>query len=272
MPNRGPGKLTYRGAGVDIDAGDALVERIKPHVRRTLRPEVMTDLGGFAGLCALPDALQGAAAGVVHRRRRHQAEARVPDRAARHGRHRPGRDERQRHGRLRRRAAALPRLLRRPASWTSASPSGSSRASPTAARRPAARWSAARPPSCRASTPTASTTWPGFCVGVVENEPPASTGAPSAPGDRLLGLASSGFHSNGYSLVRRVFLDHMRCRWTRRRPGSTSRWPPRCCARRASTCARCARCTTPACCAGPPTSPAAAWSTTRRACCRPTRA
>ena len=54
---RGSG-LTYRDAGVDIDAGDTLVERIKPHVRRTLRPEVMTDLGGFAGLCALPAALQ----------------------------------------------------------------------------------------------------------------------------------------------------------------------------------------------------------------------
>src|SRR4029077_21149402 len=46
--------LTYRDAGVDIDAGDSLVERIKPHVKRTMRPEVMTDLSGFAGLCALP--------------------------------------------------------------------------------------------------------------------------------------------------------------------------------------------------------------------------
>ena len=49
MGTRGSG-LTYRGAGVDIDAGDTLVERIKPHVRCTLRPEVMSDLGGFAGL------------------------------------------------------------------------------------------------------------------------------------------------------------------------------------------------------------------------------
>src|SRR3954470_10665002 len=50
-----PGRRTsYRAAGVDIDAGDELVERIKPHVKRTLRPEVLTDLGGFAGLCALP--------------------------------------------------------------------------------------------------------------------------------------------------------------------------------------------------------------------------
>jgi phosphoribosylformylglycinamidine cyclo-ligase len=42
--------LTYRAAGVDIDAGNALVERIKPLVKRTLRPEVMGGLGGFGGL------------------------------------------------------------------------------------------------------------------------------------------------------------------------------------------------------------------------------
>ena len=42
--------LSYRDAGVDIDAGNELVERIKPAVRRTLRPEVMTGLGGFGGL------------------------------------------------------------------------------------------------------------------------------------------------------------------------------------------------------------------------------
>ena len=45
--------LTYRAAGVDIDAGNALVERIKPLVTRTLRPEVMGTLGGFGGLFAL---------------------------------------------------------------------------------------------------------------------------------------------------------------------------------------------------------------------------
>ncbi|MDQ2972726.1 MAG: phosphoribosylformylglycinamidine cyclo-ligase [Rhodanobacteraceae bacterium] len=42
--------LTYRAAGVDIDAGNALVERIKPLVARTFRPEVMGGLGGFGGL------------------------------------------------------------------------------------------------------------------------------------------------------------------------------------------------------------------------------
>jgi len=44
---------TYRDAGVDIDAGDEFVDRIKPIVRSTFRPEVLTDLGGFGGLFGL---------------------------------------------------------------------------------------------------------------------------------------------------------------------------------------------------------------------------
>jgi len=46
--------LTYRDAGVDIDAGDALVDRIKPHAKRTLRPGVMAGIGGFGALFAVP--------------------------------------------------------------------------------------------------------------------------------------------------------------------------------------------------------------------------
>ena len=46
--------LSYRDAGVDIDAGNDLVERIKPIVKTTTRPEVLTGLGGFGGLFALP--------------------------------------------------------------------------------------------------------------------------------------------------------------------------------------------------------------------------
>jgi phosphoribosylformylglycinamidine cyclo-ligase len=42
--------LSYRDAGVDIDAGNELVERIKPAVAKTLRPEVLTGLGGFGAL------------------------------------------------------------------------------------------------------------------------------------------------------------------------------------------------------------------------------
>jgi phosphoribosylformylglycinamidine cyclo-ligase len=42
--------LSYRAAGVDIEAGDALVEAIKPYARRTMRPEVLTGLGGFGAM------------------------------------------------------------------------------------------------------------------------------------------------------------------------------------------------------------------------------
>ncbi|MGE0557903.1 MAG: phosphoribosylformylglycinamidine cyclo-ligase [Burkholderiales bacterium] len=46
--------LTYRDAGVDIDAGDALVDRIKPYAKRTLRPGVMAGIGGFGALFTVP--------------------------------------------------------------------------------------------------------------------------------------------------------------------------------------------------------------------------
>lgn len=46
--------LSYKDAGVDINAGNALVERIKPEVKRTTRAEVIGGLGGFGALCAIP--------------------------------------------------------------------------------------------------------------------------------------------------------------------------------------------------------------------------
>ncbi len=46
--------VTYRAAGVDIDAGNRLVERIKPHAKRTTRPGVLGGLGGFGALFELP--------------------------------------------------------------------------------------------------------------------------------------------------------------------------------------------------------------------------
>jgi len=48
-----PEALSYRAAGVDIDAGNEVVERIKPLVKRTFRPEVMAGLGGFGALFEL---------------------------------------------------------------------------------------------------------------------------------------------------------------------------------------------------------------------------
>lgn len=52
MTERAP--ITYRDAGVDIDAGDELVERIKPRVRRSMRPEVLGGIGGFGALVEVP--------------------------------------------------------------------------------------------------------------------------------------------------------------------------------------------------------------------------
>jgi phosphoribosylformylglycinamidine cyclo-ligase len=46
--------LSYKDAGVDIDAGNALVERIKHVAKKTTRPEVLGGLGGFGGLCEIP--------------------------------------------------------------------------------------------------------------------------------------------------------------------------------------------------------------------------
>ena len=46
--------LTYRDAGVDIHAGDQLVENIKPFARKTMRPEVLAGIGGFGALCGIP--------------------------------------------------------------------------------------------------------------------------------------------------------------------------------------------------------------------------
>ncbi|MFO0678053.1 MAG: phosphoribosylformylglycinamidine cyclo-ligase [Polyangiaceae bacterium] len=50
--------LTYRQAGVDIDAGDELVERIKPFAKATRIPEILGDVGGFAALCKVPGGLE----------------------------------------------------------------------------------------------------------------------------------------------------------------------------------------------------------------------
>lgn len=46
--------ISYRDAGVDIEAGDALVEQIKPFAKRTMRPEVLGGIGGFGSLFAMP--------------------------------------------------------------------------------------------------------------------------------------------------------------------------------------------------------------------------
>lgn len=53
-----PGSLTYESAGVSIAAGDEAVRRLAPHARSTFRPEVLTDIGSFGAVTALPDGMR----------------------------------------------------------------------------------------------------------------------------------------------------------------------------------------------------------------------
>ena len=108
----------------------------------------------------------------------------------------------------------------------------------------------------------------GFCVGVVDR-PKMIDGSDVEPGDVVLGLASSGLHSNGFSLVRRVLVDGREAELDCRASTSAARRSARRCSRRrASTCSRCS-----SCCARARrsrrwrTSPAAASPRTSTACC-----
>ena len=87
----------------------------------------------------------------------------------------------------------------------------------------------------------------GFCVGVVEKER-ILDGKSIQPGDAILGLASSGPHSNGYSLIRKIL---------ERGEPDTGR-STRCSSRRASTSNRCSSCWKASRSRASPTSPAAA--------------
>jgi hypothetical protein len=64
--------ISYRDSGVDIDAGDALVERIKPLVKRTHRPEVLAGIGGFGASGGAACRLPPPGPGRRHGRGRHE--------------------------------------------------------------------------------------------------------------------------------------------------------------------------------------------------------
>lgn len=67
--------LSYRDAGVDIDAGDALVEAIKPFAKRTMREGVLGGIGGFGALFEIMQEIQGTCACFRYRRCGHKAQA-----------------------------------------------------------------------------------------------------------------------------------------------------------------------------------------------------
>ena len=196
--------LTYRDAGVDIDAGNSLVDRIKPAAAATARPGVMGGLGGFGALFDLKAAgfrdpvLVAATDGVGTK-----LKIAIETGEYTHDRHRPRGHVRQRPRRAGRGAAASSSTISPPARSTWTPPAQVVEGIAEGCRRPARRWSAARRRKCRASTGKGDYDLAGFAVGAVERDALLPR-ADIAAGDVVLGLASYGVHSNGFSLVRRV--------------------------------------------------------------------
>ena len=197
--------LTYRSAGVDIDAGEALVERIKGHVKRTMRPEVLTDLGGFAGLCGLPKGYKtpllvactdgvGTKLKLAFLMDKHDTVGvdlvamNVNDLVV---------------------CGAEPLLFldyfaagKLEVGVAEQVISGIADGCKQAGCALIGGETAELPGFYQQGEYDLA----GFCVGVVDKDKMVD-GKTLEPGDVLLGLASTGFHSNGYSLVRRAFLD-----------------------------------------------------------------
>ncbi len=194
--------LSYRDAGVDIDAGDELVERIKPHARRTLRPEVMAGIGGFGALCRIPakyrePVLVSGTDGVGTKLKlafaldRHDTigidlVAMSVNDVLVQGAEPLFFLDYFACGRLDTDVAA--RVV-----------AGIARGCELAGCALIGGETAEMPGMYREGEYDLA----GFCVGVVEKER-IIDGRGVAPGDTLLGLASSGAHSNGYSLSRKI--------------------------------------------------------------------
>jgi len=194
--------LSYRDAGVDIEAGDALVEAIKPFARRTLRPEVLAGIGGFGALCQIPKkyrhpVLVSGTDGVGTKLKlafalgRHDAVGidlvamSVNDVLAQ------GAEplfflDYYACGKLDSRVATVViRGIARGCELAGCALIGGETAE-MPGMYPAGEYDLA-----------------GFCVGVVEKGRIVD-GRSIRPGDVILGLASSGPHANGYSLIRKI--------------------------------------------------------------------
>jgi len=197
-----PDSLSYRDAGVDMDAGDALVEAIKPFAKRTMRPEVMAGIGGFGALCRIPEkykepVLVSGTDGVG-------TKLKLAFQFKRHGT--VGIDlvamsvndvlvqgaeplfflDYFACGKLEQGVATL--VIKGIAEGCEEA--GCALIGGETAEMPG-------------MYPDGEYDLAGFCVGVVERSR-IIDGKSIRPGDALLGLASSGAHSNGYSLIRKV--------------------------------------------------------------------
>jgi phosphoribosylformylglycinamidine cyclo-ligase len=199
--NKAPG-VTYRDAGVDIDAGDELVDRIKPLVKRTQRPEVLAGVGGFGALVELPagykrPVLVSGTDGVGTKLRL----------AIETGRHDTiGID--------------LVAMCANDVVVQGAEPlffldyyaTGKLRVDVAEAVIRGIAEGCVQAGAALVGGETAEMPGmyhgedydlAGFCVGVVEKEG-IIDGRHTRPGDAVIGLASSGAHSNGYSLIRKL--------------------------------------------------------------------
>jgi phosphoribosylformylglycinamidine cyclo-ligase len=197
---------TYKEAGVDIDAGDEFVNRIKPLVRSTFRPEVLTDLGGFGGLFRLQASrytdpvLVSGTDGVGTKLKiaflmdRHETVGIdlvamcVNDIAV---------------------SGAEPLFfLDYLATGKLAVPKAEAIVKGIAdgCRQAGCALIGGETAEMPSFYPDGEYDLAGFAVGIVDR-PKMIDGHTIEPGDVLIGVASSGLHSNGYSLARRVLFD-----------------------------------------------------------------
>ena len=212
-----PGRLSYRAAGVDIDAGDEAVRRLAPWARATYRPEVLGDIGAFAGFFRAPRRYRdpvfvastdgvGSKLRVAFLARRHDTIG--IDLVA------MGVNDLLVHG-------AEPLVFLDYIGINRVVP----RTVETVVRGIAA---GCREAGCAliggeiAELPDfyapGEYDLAGFALGVVERRR-LIDGRGVRPGDVVLGLLSSGLHSNGYSLVRKVVFERLRRRIGDRIPG-----------------------------------------------------
>jgi len=197
--------LTYREAGVDIDAGDEAVRRIAPLARATARPEVLGGIGAFAAFVRVPPGLVepvlvsstdgvGSKLKVAFMTDRHTTVG--IDLVA------MGVNDVLVHGAEPLYFLDYVAVARVDPARIEAIVSGVAEGCRRAGCALVGGETAELPDLYRAGEYDLA----GFAVGVVERAR-IIDGRTVKPGDRLLGLASSGLHSNGYSLARRIVFD-----------------------------------------------------------------